>query len=271
MPWEWLIFIFLGLLAGTIGSIAGLGGGIIIVPALLAIGTFFPDYQHITPQLAVGTSLLLIVISSLSSTLSYSKQKRVDFRSGLLFFISSGPGALIGAYGSGFVDERVFNIAFGLLMILVVILLSLNYQGKERTINWSIKREFTDPSGETHYYGYNRTSALLISFIVGAFAGFFGIGGGALMVPMMIILFRFPPHVATATSMFVMCLSAVTGSVSHLVQDNILWQAVLLIAPGAWLGGKLGAWISVRMSGRTLLIAFRVVIVLVAIRMITMG
>lgn len=271
MSWEWIILIILGLLAGTIGSIAGLGGGVIIVPALLAIGAFFPEYQHITPQLAVGTSLFLVVISSLSSTLSYSRQKRVDFRSGALFFVASGPGAIVGAYLTGFVDERIFNISFGLLMILVVVLLSWNYQGKERRMNWSVKREFTDPSGEVYQYGYNPSTALLISFVVGGVAGFFGIGGGALIVPMMVLLFRFPPHVATATSMFVMFLSAIIGSITHLIQDNIVWQAVLLIAPGAWIGGQLGAWISARMSSRALLIAFRLVIVLVAVRMITMG
>src|SRR5690606_26354620 len=81
---EWILFVLIGLLAGTFGSLAGLGGGVIAVPSLLLMAALFPEYRHLTPQVVVGTSLVMIVLTALSSTLTYARQRRVDYRSGLL-------------------------------------------------------------------------------------------------------------------------------------------------------------------------------------------
>lgn len=261
----------IGLIAGTVGSLVGLGGGIIIVPALLVMAGFFPEYSHITPQVAVGTSLVMIILTALSSTLSYTKQRRVDFRSGWVFFIASGPGAVLGAYLSRFFHEESFNIAFGLLMIVVSILLAFRDRLKGPEVTWRVKREFTDAQGNVYRYGYHPVVALAVSLVVGVISGLFGIGGGVLLVPMMVLMFRFPAHVATSTSMFVIFLSAITGFATHWLQGNIDWLAAVWIAPGAWIGGQLGAWISNHLSGKGLLIAFRVAIIFMAFRMIWEG
>ncbi|SDC92283.1 hypothetical protein SAMN04488112_1227 [Melghirimyces thermohalophilus] len=268
---EWLLFLLIGLVSGTVGSLVGLGGGIVTVPSLLFIASLFPDLSHITPQVAVGTSLVVVMITGLSSTLSFSRQKRVDWHSGLIFFLASGPGAIFGAYLTRFFEVEGFFVGFGLLMILVSGLLTFRDRLQSRTVKWTVKREIIGPDGNSYRYGYKRSTAWAGSFAVGIISGLFGIGGGALLVPMMVLPFRFPPHVATATSMFVILLSAVLGSMTHLAQGNIDWLAVLLIAPGAWIGAKTGAWISRRMSSRVLLIALRLAIVVVAIRMIVEG
>ncbi|SMO84764.1 sulfite exporter TauE/SafE family protein [Melghirimyces algeriensis] len=268
---EWILFLLIGLTAGTLGSLIGLGGGIITVPALLLLASLFPELNYMTPQLAVGTSLVLVIITALSSTLSFTRQKRVDFRSGWVFFLASGPGAILGAYLTHFFNVNMFYVSFGCIMILIAGILTFRDRLKSRSVQWSVKREFTDLEGNVHRYGYHRPTAWIVSFIVGIISGLFGIGGGALLVPMMVLLFRFPPHVATSTSMFIIFLSAVLGSITHFTQGNIDWQAVLLIAPGAWVGGKLGAWISRKMSGRALLVALRLAIVMVAFRMMIQG
>ena len=82
---EYILLLILGLLAGTIGSLVGLGGGIIIVPALLFLG-FQPHLlDEVTPQMAAGTSLLVIIFTGLSSTIAYYKQKKVDYKSRTYF------------------------------------------------------------------------------------------------------------------------------------------------------------------------------------------
>jgi len=268
---EWILFILIGLLSGTIGSLAGLGGGVITVPSLLMIAALFPEFRHLTPQVVVGTSLIMIVLTALSSTLTYTRQRRVDYRSGLLFFTTSGPGAFAGAYLSRFFELDSFYIAFGAFLVFVSVLLTVGERGKERSIRWSVTREFTDPDGTVYRYGYHRPVALAVAFLVGLVSSLFGIGGGALMVPVMVFLFRFPPHVATATSMFMIFLSSIIGSLGHVVQGNVEWKAALFIAPGAWFGGRLGAWISGRLSSRGLLIALRLALLLVAVRMIWEG
>lgn len=266
-----IILLLLGLAAGTIGSLVGLGGGIIIVPALLALASTNSTFSHITPQVAVGTSLILVVFTSLSATLTYAKKKRVDFKSGWTFFIASGPGAIVGAYLTRYMTVDPFLVAFGILILLVSFMLTVKERGKARPMHWNVNRTFQDETGEIHEYGFHRLTALSISFVVGLVSGLFGIGGGALMIPMMILLFRFPLQIATATSMFVILLSSTTGSIYHLFDGNIHWYSVLWLAPGAWVGGQLGAWISSRLSSKMLLIVLRVVFVLVAIRMIANG
>ncbi|EGK08447.1 protein of hypothetical function DUF81 [Desmospora sp. 8437] len=266
-----ILFLVIGLVSGTVGTIVGLGGGIITVPALLFLASHLSEAEHITPQMAVGTSLVLVIITALSSTLSYARQQRVDFSSGWSLFWGSGPGAILGAWLTRYFAGSLFFIVFGVLMIGIALLLTLGDRLKVRRVKWSVQREFKDAEGNIYRYGYHRTIALTCGFVVGLLSGLFGIGGGALLVPLMVLLFRFPPHVATATSMFVIFLSSISGSITHLFQGNIEWMAVLLIAPGAWVGGRLGAWISRKMSSTALMWALKLAIAVVAIRMIVEG
>jgi uncharacterized membrane protein YfcA len=258
------------MIAGTIGSLAGLGGGIIIVPALLYIGLM--STFEITPQIAVGTSLLVIIITALSSTLAYAKQKKVDIQSALLFFIASGPGAIFGAYVNQFLEFEGFNISFGIFIIFISFMLMFKGRMKKKDIKLGVTRTYQDPqTGENSSYGYHRGLGLVISFFVGMLSGLFGIGGGALMVPAMLLLFHFPPQVATATSMFVIFLSAIVGSMTHFYYGNIEWLFVLALAPGAWVGGKFGAYISTKLNPQGLVIALRIILIFVGIRLIWQG
>ncbi|WP_124728624.1 sulfite exporter TauE/SafE family protein [Staphylospora marina] len=267
-----LILLLIGLLAGTVGSLVGLGGGIIIVPSLLFLASADPErFGGITPAVAVGTSMLLIILTALSSTLSYARQKRVDFRGGFTFFLASGPGAFVGALLPRYLQSDEFLALFGVLMIIVSWMLRLSERGKRRSIRWHVVRTVTDEEGRETEYGWHLGIALPVSFAVGVISGLFGIGGGSLMVPMMILLFRFPPHMATATSMFIIFLSAVTGSVSHLIQGNVHVWSALFLAPGAWLGGRIGAWISSRLSGGQLVKVLRVALLLMAVHLILDG
>ncbi len=93
------MLLFIGLIAGTVGSLVGLGGGIIIVPLLIGL-------HSLSPQLAVGTSMVTVVFTGLSSTLTYMKHKRVDYKSGLILFIGSGPGGIIGSWANKFFKPR---------------------------------------------------------------------------------------------------------------------------------------------------------------------
>jgi len=95
---EYLLLAVIALCAGILGSLVGLGGGVILIPATLYFGinlNFFPD---ITPQRVVGLSVIMMIFIGLSSTISYMRSKQVDFVSGLIFFIGSAPGAVLGAW-----------------------------------------------------------------------------------------------------------------------------------------------------------------------------
>lgn len=265
-----VICIAVGLLAGTFGSLVGLGGGVIIIPSLLYLASVHPQFVHVTPAVAAGSSLVLVILTALSSTISYGRQKRIDFQVGGILALACAPGALIGAIFTRFFSPDRFSLFFALLMFLVAYLLGLKKKAPQKRLKWSVTRTVVI-DGQEVTYGYQRTVALMISFFVGLLCGMFGIGGGSLLVPMMILLFGFPPHLAAATSMFTILLTSTLGSVSHVWQGNVNWWIVLTMAPGSWLGGQLGVWISNRLSSKRLLIVLRVAFVLVAIRMLLEG
>ncbi|RKL65479.1 hypothetical protein CR203_20600 [Salipaludibacillus neizhouensis] len=269
---EWILLLFLGLVAAILGSIMGLGGGIIVVPALMILSEYTTIISGITPQIAVGTSLLIMIFTGLSSTLAYLKQKTVDVKSALVFFIGSGPGALFGVWLNKDIEVDVFLIAFGAFIIVISFILMIRNHIKPLKRNTKgITRSYINEVGETVKYGYNPLIAILISFFVGMFSGLFGIGGGSLMVPAMIVLFAFPAHLAVATSMFMILLSAIISSFSHISLGNIDWYYAMALIPGAWFGGQLGAAINRRMSSEAVVILLRVFLVIIGIRLIYQG
>lgn len=269
---EWFLLSMIGLLAGALGSLMGLGGGIIIVPALMVLSGYLGILAGITPQIAVGTSLLIMIFTGLSSTLAYLKQKTVDLKSGLLFFAGSGPGALVGVYFNNGIDTKNFLIFFGIFIIIVSFILMIRKHLKPlKLTKRGIRREFINESGETIEYGYHPAVALSIAFVVGMLSGLFGIGGGSLMVPAMILMFGFPPHRAVATSMFMIFLSAILSSISHISLGNVNWLYAIALIPGAWFGGKIGATINKRLKSDTVVNILRIFLIIIGIRLIYEG
>ncbi len=267
------ILLLIGLVGGTVGSLVGLGGGIIIVPALLFFGTYTRWLSGITPQTAVGTSLLVIIFIGLASTLTYMKHKTVDYRSAWIFFLGSGPGGIAGAIANKSLNMHSFSIYFGSFIILTSFILMFKDKIKPKKMKrpFPIMRIYQDPDGNMHTYGFHPVTAWVLSFIVGLFSGLFGIGGGSLMVPAMILLFAFPPHVAVATSMFMIFLSSLLSSITHVSMGNMDWGMALFLVPGAWIGGRLGAFINTRLNSKTVVNVLRVILLVVGFRLIYQG
>lgn len=267
----WGLLFFIGLAGGAIGSIVGLGGGIIIVPSLLFLGSYTNLLPGSTPQLVVGTSMLILIVIGLSSTMAYVKQKKVDYRAGLIFFTGSGPGAYMGALINNHIQSNLFFIFFGMFMIFISILLSVKKYIKPSEKDYGIVRAYVDEHGEKHTYSYHPVIGILIAVVVGMFSGLFGIGGGSLLVPMMLLLFRFPTSVAIATSMFLVFLSSIIGSVAHIKLGNVEWLWAAWLVPGAWIGGKIGAYLNKRLKDQTVIILLRLLLVVVGVRLIFQG
>ncbi|MET3576360.1 sulfite exporter TauE/SafE family protein [Bhargavaea ullalensis] len=270
---EFAILAAAALLAGIIGALVGLGGGIILVPAALYFGITLGLVPGLTPQKIVGLSVVMMIFTGLSSTLSYMKTKTVDYRSGLIFFAGSVPGTILGAYVNKGLDLPSFNLYFGILMIILsTLLLVRNYLKPVRWfVDRGLKREYIDKLGNTHQYGYPVLFALLLTFGVGFASGLFGIGGGSIIVPAMILLFLFPPHVAVGTSMFMVFLSALVNSVSHIALGNVPWLYTIPVIPAAFIGAKAGAALNKRLNSERLVTALRFILLLMGIRSIYEG
>lgn len=270
---EFLLLAIAGLLSGIVGALIGLGGGVILVPALLFMGTslaFFPD---LTPQKIVGLSVIMMIFTGLSSTLSYMKVKTVDYRSGFLFFIGSAPGTIIGAFVNKGLDLPSFNLYFGILLVFLALLLLI--RNRLKAVHWFVEngRKFTfkDSMNKEYVYGYPVWFALLLTFGIGFASGLFGIGGGSIMVPAMILLFLFPPHVAVGTSMFMVFLSAIVNSVTHISLGNVPWIYTLAVVPAAYIGAKIGASLNKKLQSETLVVILRIALLVLGLRSIYEG
>lgn len=265
-----LIAILIGFLSAFVGSLVGLGGGIIFVPAMLFLYDNFASFSWANPQAIVGISLVTMVFTGLSSTLAYYKLKRVDIKTGVIFLIGSMPGSIIGSWINTKLDIDDFSLYFGILMLIVFAMMLLDRQkllkNKQLEIN-KYTRTF-EIDGEMYQYNVTYVPAFILSFAVGALSGLFGIGGGTISVPAMILFFGIPVQVAIATSMFMIFFISLISATTHIVLGHIVWAYVLFFVIGSYIGGTVGAKTSKLFKGKTLEWILRIVIVIAALRLI---
>ncbi|WP_099159995.1 sulfite exporter TauE/SafE family protein [Virgibacillus ndiopensis] len=270
----YIICIFIGIVTAFVGSLIGLGGGVILIPSLLFLNQLSDAFTWATPQTIVGISLVVMIFTALSSTISYFKEGRVDYKTGLLFLAGSIPGGVFGSWLNQFIDADDFSVYFGFLMVVLSMLFLLKRKSplsnKELTSNHKALRTF-HIGEETYHYTVSFSAAFALSLIVGVISGLFGIGGGSIMVPAMIILFGMPVHIATATSMFMILFISTISASTHIVLGHISWEYVFFFIPGAWMGGKLGAKTNQLLKGQTLEWILRILLVIIGLRLILEG
>ena len=261
-----------GLVVGAYGTMVGAGGGFLIVPALLLA-------FHATPQQAAGTSLTVVFLNASSGTISYAKQKRIDYRAGLWFAAATIPGSIVGARLSDALSGRAFDIAFGVLLLLLSAVLLWRPLAEEEIAEalieeaemsrwWRHVRKLTDAGGETFHYKYDLRIGVGLSFIVGFFSSVLGIGGGIIHVPVLVHLLGFPTHLATATSHFILAISALFGASSHMALGHVMFGPALLMGIGVIVGAQLGAPIGRRLRGSIIVRLLSIALIAVGIRLL---
>jgi hypothetical protein len=245
---ESLWLIPLGFVAGIVGSIIGLGGGIIVVPAL----TFF----GISPTVAASSSLYAAFSNSVASTVSYARQKRIEYKIGLHLGLTSIPGAIIGAFASAATTPEVFKILFGI--VLAASCLYLFIKRKMEPQETSVSKQLLAASAA-------------ISFIAGILSSFFGIGGGIVFVPLMIIVLGVLVKKATATSQLILMFSSSSGLVAHTLLGHADFSYALLLSIGAFAGGLLGARLSVEIKENKIRLLISAALIATAIKLFIDG
>lgn len=265
--------ILIGFLSAIVGSLVGLGGGIVFVPAMLFLFTNHEAFSWASPQTIVGISLITMIFTGMSSTLAYYKLKRVDIRTGVIFMIGCLPGIYLGGQINKMVDTESFSLYFGLLMLVVFLMMLIDREKllKNKTITLTEKTRTFDLDGETHQYNVHVTLAIVLGFFVGFLSTMFGIGGGTISVPAMILFFGIPVQIAVGTSMFMIFFISLVGSISHIVMGNIVWKYVIFFVIGSYIGGTVGAKMSKLFKGKTLEWILKIVIVIAAIQLIYEG
>lgn len=248
---ESILLLLIGIAVGCFGTIIGVGGGFVIVPLLTIV------YQF-SPQHAVGTSMAIVALNAISGTVAYVRQRRIDYRTGLLFAAATLPGSFLGAFLLQHISRPVFDIGFSIFMIGTAAYIGIRKQHKTEEIDI---RTFHRPD-------YNKPLGLLISFFVGFIASMAGIGGGVIHVPAMIFLFAFPPYIAIPTSHFILAISATFAAASHASIGEVEWSFIPYLGSGAVIGAQIGGLLSHRIKGKWIIRGLLAVMVLGAIRLI---
>ena len=264
------LLILIGLLSAVIGSLVGIGGGIIIVPTLVYLGVEHDVLNGITPQIAIGTSSVILIVTGLSSSIGYLKTKQVDIKNGSIFLFGLLPGSLIGSLLSRFLTLESFNLYFGIFMICVSIILMVRHKIKPIEIfnKEKYRKTYTDARGHTYHYSVPPFIALIATFFIGILTGLFGIGGGALMTPLMLIVFRFPPHVAVGTSMMMIFFSSVMSSIGHIFQGHVAWTYSIVLIISSYIGAQIGVKINHSVKSETVVTLLRTVMLIMGIYLI---
>lgn len=269
----YLVIIFaliIGFLSAFVGSLVGLGGGIIFVPAMLFLYDNVASFNWATPQTIVGISLITMVFTGMSSTLAYYKLKRLDIRTGVLFLIGSLPGSVVGSWLNTKMNVDSFSLYFGILMLVVFFMMLIDREKltKNRPLKITDKTRTFVLDNETYQYNVNVIPAFVLSFAVGMLSGLFGIGGGTISVPIMILFFGIPVQIAIGTSMFMIFFISIISSTTHIFLGHIVWKYMLFFILGSYIGGTVGARTSKFFTGKTLEWFLKAVIVLAAIQLI---
>jgi uncharacterized membrane protein YfcA len=254
----------LGLGVGAVGTLVGAGGGFLLTPVLLLV------YPHDPPQTITAISLAAVWANSTSGSLAYARQRRIDYRSGLVF----GAATLPGAVGGALVVDRVPRDAFVLILALalagVAVWIALHGEvAGSRTTGSG--RLIVDASGREWRYRVPLAPGALISVGVGFASSFLGIGGGVFHVPILVAGLGFPTHIATATSHFVLAQMSAAGVATHLVQGSYhvghgLRRSAAL-AVGVAAGAQFGARVSTRVPAVAIERLLAVALILVAVRL----
>ena len=238
----WLIP--LGFAAGLLGSMIGLGGGIIMVPVLTFLG--FP------PTVAASNSLFAALSNATASTISYSKQKRIEYSLGLKLGLLSIPGTVLGTIISTDVAPDIFKILFGFVLIAsaIYIFLRKKIATKEKTISKQMI-----------------VFAIGASFFAGVISSFFGIGGGIIFIPLMVVGMGLAMKKAAPTSQMILLFASLSGVIVHSLLGHPNFLQAGLLSIGSFIGGLVGARLSIDIKERYLQILVSAVIVIAAAKL----
>lgn len=259
-----LLLTALGFIIGAVAAMTGMGGGAFIVPALTLIFGF-------TVHNAVGTSLAAIVFTSLASTYRYFKQRRLDYKVGLISAVATIPGALLGAYLTSFISSRLLGIIFSLFLLFVAFRMLFNFSltGSRTFRAWKYWHcRIVDSDGNIFEYDANIILGSILSFFGGLSSGLLGIGGGSLIVPILNLVVCLPIHIAIATSMFVMIFTSISGVSTHIYLNNVNLEYAAFLAMGVIFGAQLGAYAAKRTPPKFLKKFFSVILILISLRLI---
>lgn len=230
--------IAVGLVTGAITSLVGASGVMVIVPALTML-------FHVNTYMAIGTSLMVDVITSVVVAIGYFRAKNVKLTEALWLAASSILGALLGSRWAGAIPEGPLNILFAVVMILSGL----------ATLRDALKKTAEkDTEKGLHFSAtWQKILALLVvGFGLGIISGLVGAGEGVMVLLALIFILHYPMHQAIGTSTVIMAITALSSAIGYGVQGRIDYTYGLFIAAGAVVAGIIGSRYANRINEKRL-------------------
>src|SRR5579863_686117 len=267
------MFVLLGLMAlavasGFIGALSGLGGGVFIVPALLI-------FAHLPMQVAVGASMISVVATSAGASVAFVRDGWTNLRVAMVLECATVTGAVTGAYLAGIVPPWVLELLFAVMMLQSAyftvtkvgdsMVPQSDALAERLTLGGRIPAEAGEQ--EIEYGVVNVPGGAALMVVAGLMSGLLGIGSGALKVMAMDYVMHIPLKVSSATSNFMIGVTAGAGALVFLARGDIATVIAAPVAIGVIVGALLGSRVLPHLRVESLRIVFVIILLLIAAEM----
>ena len=273
--WVFPVLIFVSAIAaGLLGSLVGLGGGVLIVP-LLTLVFGFPIY------FAIGASIISVIATSSGAAAAYVKDHMTNLRVGMFLELATTLGAICGAFLAGLLAPAILSVVFGIILLISAAPLIFKigeelpqHVKNDRLANW-LRLNSTYPDHHLHRdvpYEVTRTPiGLAMMYVAGLISGLLGIGSGTFKVLALDVAMRLPMKVSTTTSNFMIGVTAAASAGIYFSRGDIPPLIAAPVALGILIGALVGARLLAHLSNKILRIIFLAVIVVAALEMVLHG
>lgn len=266
-----LILLVGAFLAGLVGSLTGLGGGVIIIPLLtLGLGV---DIKY-----AMGASIVSVIATSSGSAAAYVKEGITNIRIGMFLEIATTIGAIIGALLLAYINTSYIAIFFGCILVFSAIMMVIKKKQREDNESTSqlarffkLNGSYPTTEGIKEYKVHRVAGGFFMMMFAGVLSGLLAIGSGALKVIAMDNIMRMPFKVSTTTSNFMIGVTAAASAIIYLHRGQIDPGIAMPVCLGVLIGATLGSKLLLRTNTAKLKLVFAVVIAFLAFQMIYNG
>jgi uncharacterized membrane protein YfcA len=259
--------------AGFLGSLIGLGGGVIVVPALTLL-------YGIDIRYAIGASIVSVIATSSGAAAAYVRQRLTNLRVAMLLELGTTTGAVSGAFVAGIIHSRWLFTIFGLVLAYSAVAMLRRSRGRREHVppdRWADRLRLhgsyvDDVRGEEVAYRVTHTRlGLALMYVAGLISGLLGIGSGAFKVPAMDLGMRIPLKVSSATSNFMIGVTAAASAGVYFARGDIDPFIGAPVATGVVIGALAGSRTLPRIDNRLLRIVFVLVLLAISVQMLWKG
>ncbi|NJR66313.1 MAG: sulfite exporter TauE/SafE family protein [Leptolyngbyaceae cyanobacterium CRU_2_3] len=257
-PSGWALLFLIGTFTGTLSGLLGIGGGLLMVPALTVFNV--PLVQ------ATATSLVGVFLSSVSGSIRNLRAGELNWRVSMLLALFGIFTAQVGAWLGDRIPDAFLSLAFAGLLLVTIYLIHLKQQLKRKQSadklsadKLSAEKEFTEDDP------FSQTTQLLpiagIGLLAGVLSGLFGVGGGVVMVPLQMLFLAEGIKSAVRTSLGAIVAIAISGLAQHAWNHNVLWIPGICLGLGGIFGAQVGSRLLPRLPDQTVNLMFRIFLI----------